>query len=144
LTIDSLAESRVLAQEADFLIGINKSSSNTRYLKEVGFRYKQENDETVTTFTIDDNLWISPKDKMPEYKVLKGQDGRYSSTNTDKVLEIAQRNSKLNNGVIYTKDCESEASDHMGRSTFHDQWKKLVEAGHLISIKKGEYKLITA
>ena len=60
------------------------------------------------------------------------------------VFEIAQEHSKKNEGIIHTKDCEAEALDHMSRSTFHDQWKKLVEAGHLISIKKGKYELRTA
>ncbi len=54
---------------------------------------------------------------------------------------MAQEHSKKNEGIIYTKDCENEASKDMSRSTFHDHWKKLVEAGHLQQIKKGEYKL---
>ena len=141
LTIDSLAGSRVLAQEADFLIGINKCSNSTRYVKEVGFRYKQENDETVTTFSIDDYLWISPIAEIPENRVLKGRDGRFNSENADKVLEIAQNQSQNNDGIIQTKDCETEALDHMSRSTFYDQWNKLRKAGRLLNIGKGQYKL---
>ena len=50
ITIDTLAGSRVLSQEADFLIGINKVAKGIRYYKEVAFRYKQENDESVIPF----------------------------------------------------------------------------------------------
>ena len=132
---------RDYAQEADFLFGINKVSSNTRYLKEVGFRYKQEDDETVTTFSINDNLWISPNDRVPESRVLEELDGRYNSINTDRVFNIALRNAEKNDCVIYTNECESEALDHMGRSTFHEHWKKLILDGRLKQIKKGQYNI---
>ncbi len=37
ITIDSLAGSRILAQEADFLIGVGKTPDGRRYYKEVCF-----------------------------------------------------------------------------------------------------------
>ena len=87
LTIDSLAGSRVLAQEADFMIGIGKSLDNQRYIKEVAFRYKQENDETVQLFEINNDLWINLIDKVPEHQILKQTDGREDNTNAEQIVE---------------------------------------------------------
>ncbi len=55
ITQNSLAGSRILGQEADFLIGVGNSNDGKRYYKEVSFRYKQEQTETVTLFEIDNN-----------------------------------------------------------------------------------------
>lgn len=42
LTIDSIAGSRVLAQEADFAIGLSRTPSGQRYLKPLFYRYAPE------------------------------------------------------------------------------------------------------
>ena len=47
ITIDSLAGSRMLAQEADFMIGVGKSPEGKRYVKDVAFRYKQEDSDCL-------------------------------------------------------------------------------------------------
>lgn len=75
ITIDSLAGSRVLAQEADWMIGINKTLSGQRYFKEVATRYGQEK-EDVILFDIDQNQWLRPIEEMTENDVLELKDRR--------------------------------------------------------------------
>lgn len=141
ISIDSLAGSRVLAQEADFMLGLNRALNGTRYLKEIAFRYKQENEDTVTTFEIDNNLWISSFTETTEFDVLLGQDRRKSTYNVDiiekEIKKVAQLSS---NGSFKTADIEKEVSQNIPRSTYYDNMKKLQDAGKITQTGKGEYK----
>jgi predicted ATP-dependent serine protease len=139
ITIESLAGSRVLGQEADFLIGINRGVTGIRYLKEVGFRYKQENDEMVTTFDITDNLWIVPVDKTEEYKLLQEHDRRVDDKNYNIVLNIIKINAASNKGIINSSEIEKIAVITMARSTYFQQIDKMIQKGLLIQESKGRY-----
>lgn len=71
ITMDSMAGSSVLSQEADFSIGLNSVElTKERYFKEVFYRYK-ESDEMVTPYKIDDNsTWLAPMKETYEAKIL--------------------------------------------------------------------------
>jgi hypothetical protein len=140
ITVESLAGSRVLGQEADFLIGINKGADGQRYLKEVGFRYKQENDETVLMFEIDDNLWIKPTGRIEEYKLLQEPDRRNNKSNYNVVLDIIKDLADDNNGVVSSIDIERRAINNMARSTCYVQLDKIISQGLLINEDKGRYR----
>ena len=72
--IDSIAGSRILAQEADFAIGISKTLSGQRYLKPIFYRYAQE-EEQVQCFQITEDLWIQPTESSRESDLLySGED----------------------------------------------------------------------
>ncbi len=86
---DSLAGSRMLSQEADFMIGIGKNIEGKRYFKEVSFRYCQEQNENVTVFDIDSYQWLIPGAEMPETALLKEPDGRKDDTNPDQFLILS-------------------------------------------------------
>ena len=58
LTMDSIKGSSVFAQESDFAIGVNKANNGQRYLKNVFFRYAPDDFETVTTMSINSNIWL--------------------------------------------------------------------------------------
>ena len=85
ITIDSLAGSRVLAQEADYMIGINRTETGHRYYKEVATRYGQEK-EDVVLFDIDENQWLKPIEEMPEFKLLELKDRRRKPKKYDPIL----------------------------------------------------------
>ncbi|WP_319229973.1 AAA family ATPase [Draconibacterium orientale] len=89
ITIDSLAGSRVLAQEADYMIGINRTGSGIRYYKEVATRYGQEK-EDVIVFDIDENQWLSPTNEVPEDTALnfKKRDGRKNPDKHEPVIRV--------------------------------------------------------
>lgn len=139
LTIDSLAGSHVVAQEADFLIGINKVNG-VRYVKEVACRYKREDDEMVQTFEINDNLWIVPGKNVAESSLFKDFDGRVDDTNLN-VLRSLIRN------VTETKECTkfsskeilNEAENFMDRSTYFDKIGILKSTGEINQVGKGIY-----
>ncbi|MDS1031759.1 BT4734/BF3469 family protein [Porphyromonadaceae sp. NP-X] len=145
ITIDSLAGSRILAQEADFLIGVSKSADGTRYVKEVAFRYKPEDDEKVTTFTINDNAFLEPTNHVSEASILKEKDGRADSTNTDMVLDLINEKSISPQGYATTKDLFVNLVDNdiMSKPTLYAQLKKLQSKGKITNPSKGIYKVNT-
>ena len=100
ISIDSLAGSRVLAQEADFMIGINRTVNGHRYYKEVAMRYGQEK-EDIMLFEIDDNQWLFPFEEMAEHKVLELTDRRRKPEKIEEVISAIQDLYKQN--VTVTK-----------------------------------------
>jgi KaiC/GvpD/RAD55 family RecA-like ATPase len=108
ITIDSLAGSRILAQEADFLIGVGKTPDGRRYYKEVAFRYKPENSDMVQLFEIDSHLWLIPTAQMPETEVLKEKDGRNDDTNVEMIYEFILDKTNSPQGETYTSELMKE------------------------------------
>jgi hypothetical protein len=144
ITLDSLAGSRVLGQEADFLIGINKGLNGDRYYKEVSFRYKAEDDEKVTLFKIDDNLWVVPTNKVSEASLLCMSDRRRDDSKAIEILQFIEDYADSTTHEITTKILIEYFVDtqHMVRSTLFENLRKLVENGNLIQPSKGVYKFI--
>ena len=129
INIDSLAGSRVLAQEADFMIGINKTLSSTRYMKEVAFRYQKENDDFVYSFSINKDYWIEKGLEVNEFAILETpeNDGRRDDTNMIKVLEEIKLKSGEDHNIVKTKDLQVRFVDTriMTKPTLHTALKKL-------------------
>lgn len=144
LTINSLAGSRVLAQDADFLIGINKTYDNQRYIKEVAFRYCQENDETVKLFSIDDDCWLSYTGDEEEMQLLASYDGRRTDVTRKAIYDfmIAEMNNgeeeisfqKLKNRFVETKI--------LSTVSLNENLNKLIGEEKISRIGKGVYKVL--
>lgn len=143
--IDSLAGSRVLSQEADFMIGISKTPNGTRYMKEVAFRYQQENDETVTTFKINNECWIEKGFAINEQLILQTpeSDGRRDDSNMKKVREeiirlAGEKNDTVTTEAIYNAFLKTGL---MTKPTIHDAIDKLIAMKEIVKVKKGIYQL---
>ncbi|MDP1726867.1 MAG: AAA family ATPase [Bacteroidota bacterium] len=143
ITIYSVAGSRIIGQEADFIIGINKTNSNNRYIKDVAFRYAPENDETVKRFKINDNLWLETIDVVEEYVLLGENDGRKDNANSEILLEyiIKTNNEK---GEVKSQDIITDIVDAgtMSRQTAFTQLGNLVNVKKITKVAKGKYKLL--
>lgn len=142
LSIDSLAGSRVLAQEADFMIGISKTPDGNRYMKEVAFRYAQENDETVTTFLINSNGWLIPAMEVSESSLLKVSDGRADDSNAESLLEEIEELTNLkgyaHSSELLTKFVDSQI---MSKPTMYANLTKLATKGKIEKMAKGQYRV---
>jgi KaiC/GvpD/RAD55 family RecA-like ATPase len=140
LTIDSLAGSHVIAQEADFLIGINRVNG-VRYIKEVSCRYKREDDEKVLTFEINDHLWIVPGKTVVESTLFKELDGRVDDTNLDFVRTLIKSATVTKGSIDFRSgEIQKEAEKDMDRSTFFEKLREMRSLGEILPVKKGEYK----
>jgi RecA-family ATPase len=140
LSIDSLAGSHVFAQEADFLIGINRING-VRYIKEVACRYKRENDEKVLTFDINDNLWIVLGKQVVESTLFKEVDGRTDDYNRNYVRTLIKDKTNISEDLSFkSKEILDEAEKTMDRSTFFAKVDELLATGEITRIGKGEYR----
>lgn len=139
IDLDSLAGSRVIAQEADFFIGINKSCDGVRYMKEVDYRYKQNDTEFVTTFEMDECQWVLPIDDTYEYKLLVEPDGRKDSSIDDMINELLS-----NNGTITRQQLKSIVVDRFKKSSqaAHKRFKALSKRSDIELIDDNTLRLV--
>ncbi|WP_409028813.1 AAA family ATPase [Gracilimonas sediminicola] len=139
ITIDSLAGSRILAQEAEFMIGVNRSFNNTRYLKDVAYRYQREQ-EKVLTFDIGEDFRLVEKDEVYENTLIRELDGRVDHSTREQILSFVEEKSEdSEDGLVTTSDIKGfiDKSD-----TQVQEWlTKLVNEGKLTKPKRGYYTL---
>lgn len=139
IMLDSLAGSHVFAQEADFIIGINRIK-DVRYMKEVAYRYKRENDESVLTFKINDHLIIEPTESIKEERLFIQKDMRTDDSNFKSLWNLIDKHTTTTNNAIFkTGEIEVTAINEMSRGTYYDKLKELSDKGVIIPVKKGEY-----
>jgi hypothetical protein len=143
LSISSLAGSRIIGQECDFAIGVNKISNGTRYIKEVASRYEEESEGIVTPFTINGDCWIEVHEQRAEMSIILELDGRRDDKNRNIAFEFIRINKENESGVVKTKDLEKGLvlTNKMSRATLFKVLEDLQNDELIISEKKGEYKL---
>ncbi len=76
ITMDSIKGSAVFAQESDFAIGVNRTDAKHRYIKNVFFRYENDDDEFVKEFVINQDAWLEKSDDVDEVELLRRTDRR--------------------------------------------------------------------
>ena len=141
ISMDTIAGSRVLPQEIDFAIGINKTQDGKRYIKDVFFRYAPDDKETVTTFTIDDKCWLNVTGETNESNLLAAPDGRRDSSRSDKI--VAYLTEKMGTETPTAGAGELEARfvpGEMSRTALFEWLKKLMAAGK-ITETDGQYRV---
>jgi archaellum biogenesis ATPase FlaH len=143
ITMDALAGSRVLAQEADFMIGVSKGAFGQRYVKDVAYRYSPEEDDVIV-FEINDDLLVESVEICSETSLFKKSDGRTDETNTNLVLDFFQEQKAAGSDTVPTGELISKFVDSvvMSRPTLFSQLKKLEKRKKIEKMQKGVYKLI--
>lgn len=141
LTVHSMAGSRILAQEADFIIGLNKTADGKTYLKDVAFRYAPEDNENVTLLKLNEHQWFNVVGTADEAKLLSAFDGRRDDWNKLQILEFLQKRSSEGADVT-TKDLMQHfvASGICSKETLYSRLKGLMDEGKVIRLAKGLYK----
>lgn len=138
---DSLAGSRVITQEADFAIGINKTKQNQLYLKEVFYRYAGIDNDKVELFTIDGNQWLIVQEKVNEFDLFKSPDFRVDNSNGAMLIEYIKKTfakTKFSTGDLMKVFVNTKA---ISKPTLQKLIKELVEQNLLTRHKRGEYSL---
>jgi hypothetical protein len=141
MTQQNLAGSRVVSQEADFIIGLNRTITNQRYFKIVSARYASDIQEEVETFKINDDLSIELTGKAKELDIVNLKtDGRINETNGDKIY-----NHFLNRkgSDIETMELKQEFVDSkkMSEPTLQAQLKKLINKNQILKLEHGKYRI---
>ncbi|MDR3711310.1 MAG: hypothetical protein P4L51_00720 [Puia sp.] len=143
--INSMRGSTIFAQEADFIIGINKTIENTRYIKLVASRHDRDDYDQVETFEINDNLCIEITGKEYEAKILATYDRRHDSKNTEAVyVEIQKVIEGSGNNDFQTQQIKHlYEGKQMSKQTFHDALKDLCDLEKIKWLSKGKYQYVT-
>jgi len=144
ITQDSLAGSRILGQEADFMIGVGKSPDNKRYIKEVSFRYREEKQDAVTLFEIDSCQWLIQGAELPEAALLKEKDGRIDDTNPEQVFEFIHSKTISPQGETYTQELcvQFVNSGAMSKQTLFNSLDRLQKDERITKQGRGVYKSV--
>lgn len=95
ITMDCIKGSAVFAQESDFAIGINRTEKKYRYMKNVFFRYANDDDEFVKEFRINDNAWLEQDEEIEEDKILIRNDRRIAFDKTAIVIDFFDSNPSM-------------------------------------------------
>jgi len=135
LGILNMAGSRVLSQEADFLIGIAKAPNEQRYLKDVAFRYVPER-EKVTPFEINEFRWAVPGKPLYEEELVAKQDGRKDEANKTAIYDFL----KSADEPVPAMQVKDHFDGHMSKKTIFNNLNKLLAEGKIEKVEKGIYK----
>lgn len=145
VTISTLAGSRVVGQELDFMIGVNRTTSNIRYFKDVAYRYWPDDSEFVTKFNINFNQVIESLGEAYESDILSSA----ASTNAvyDSDIVVQKHIQELTEGdhsvLIKTAELYERLvySGLMARPTLHASLKRLENINVIEKPEKGCYRM---
>lgn len=145
ITIASLAGSRVVGQEVDYLLGVNRTTNGTRYLKNVAFRYAADDDEKVLKFRINNSQIVEEIGYFTENEIILKGGGLTDLNDSDTLVlnHIMQEtqgdfSTVLKTGDLYTALIETGITT---KPTLHAALNRLEQSGIINKPEKGFYKL---
>ena len=145
LSMANMAGSRVFAQEFDFMLGVNRLSNGIRYIKDIAYRYAQEDERNVMTFSINNYQVIEAGDFHPELDLLKAARPAKLTGNDELVLTYIVDFTQQDASVMVSAAKLTEqfvASGVMSRPTLFACLTKLVKEGLVCKMRQGEYALV--
>lgn len=137
ITLDSIKGSSVFAQETDFAIAIGRTSKNRRYLKQVYYRYANDNFDSVTELNLTENSWFFEIGEIEESKILSGTRYVKDSTVEECIINYVTDTSKLytsNEIIDYTMNLTG-----LQKRQVQDYLSKMKKKNEILSLKKGVY-----
>jgi RecA-family ATPase len=143
MSLNKMSGSSALARDADYFIGVNRLTNGTRYVKFIDGRYFQPI-EKCKVISIQHNFLIDLEGEIYESELLKAIDERYSSNNTNKLIEFIIENIKSDE-VFETKLLQSHFVDEEGimtKATMHNNIKKIEGMTIIKKVGHGKYKRI--
>lgn len=145
ITLATLAGSRVIGQELDFMIGVNKTSNNDRYIKDVAYRYANDDVDYVTTFEINEYLVIEPLKREKEFFLLERNEvDSHQNPNDVRMFQYFLDQTQEDVSVIIeTKQLKEYFVDTqvMSGPTLHATLKRLINQNLIWQPELGKYAL---
>lgn len=144
LSLANLAGSRVVGQEADFIIGINKLSNGKRYMKDISYRYAQEDCDNVLTFEINDNTVAVQCEYCNELELLsKVQTVENASCESLVYKFIKEFTGDDHSVIVQTKDLMKGlvSTRKMSKPTLNDSLKSLAKKNMISKLERGRFHL---
>ena len=138
----TMAGSRVLSQECDFLIQLKKEG-NLSWMQDYGIRYAPLNQEK-TYYKINEYQWVQTDQEAMKFSLEDVGDLRKSSVNRDAVwIALNKAQDEDENGEIHTLALKQNlaALTQMSSPTMYDYIKEFIAKDKLIRIANGVYKI---
>lgn len=146
LTIASLAGSRVIGQELDFMIGINRTSNNIRYLKDVAYRYAPDDSEHVMIFNSNESQIVEKISLGEEAAIIAGSGASSPTFNKDElVLDFILEYTNQDPAIVIESSLLVQnlvESRKMVKPTLYAALKRLLDSKIIEKIGKGQFKLV--
>jgi len=140
LTLDSMAGSRLLPQEADAVIGVGKLKNGWRYIKPLAFRYADDTVDKMPVFKIDANAVTEYIGHKSEDQLFQFSDKRKGSNKKDAIYGYILTANSTSSSELESKFV---ASKTMGRSTLYANLDKLENEGLINRPGHGRYQAIS-
>jgi len=137
ITIDSMAGSRFLQQEADAVIGIGKLKGGLRYVKPLIYRYADDTVEEMPVFSIGASAVAKYEGNKSEEELLSINDKRRVSANKDSILQYLISKNTVDTAELSNKFV---STNKMSRSTLFYNLRKLEEDGLISQTSHGQYQ----
>jgi hypothetical protein len=144
ISMSDMAGSRILSQEADAIIALNKTPSGKRYFKPICYRYSDDSGEMVLLFERNEHQWLIPKGEVKEYKILKEFDYRVNDSNSKSILNHIIAATGGDRSIIVTTKELTEAfvkTKIISGVTLHTALKKLEKDGEIVRAGTAKYTL---
>jgi hypothetical protein len=146
VTISTLAGSRIVGQELDFMIGINRTSTNIRYIKDVAYRYWPDDSEFVKKFSINFQQIIEPLEEAYESDILTSANSVSMVNDSDVTLQKQLMDMTGGDPSVLVKTADLYDilvnTGAMTRPTLHASLKRLENAKAIEKPQKGCYRLM--
>ena len=127
------------------MIGINRTSDNDRYIKDVAYRYASDDSEFVTKFIINEHLVIESLGPAREHQLLEGIAISDDHNQNDQLLtqyfmDFTQGDVSV---IVETKDLVNQfvTPQLMANPTLHATLSRLKESGLIYKVGIGKYAL---
>jgi len=149
LTMAKMAGSRIIGQELDFMLGVNKLSNGNRYLKDVAYRYHPDDQEKVLSFSINDSRFVEPLGFRSEYDLINGTKEEELNPSDETVKQFILTYTKGDSSIIiehktlHSELVESEKPERLSGPTLHACLGRLERYKFIKKIKRGEYRLVS-
>lgn len=144
LSLFNMAGSRILAQEADAIIGMNKTPLGVRYIKPLAYRYADDACDKVQKFTRNGSGWLEDAGQVVEAAILREFDKRIDNSNPEDVYKVIMERTGGDSSQIIKTEVLFDVlvkTGRMSNPTLHESLKKLINGNKLEKPGKGQYKL---
>jgi predicted ATP-dependent serine protease len=137
LTMDSMAGSRLLSQEADAILGVGKLKNGMRFIKPLAYRYADDSVDKMPVFEIDNSAIVKYVGHKTEEELEDFCDNRKRSDNKDQIAKYI-----LSRTTVSTAELEDKFVSNriMARSTLFDNLEKLDTLGLILKPSHGIYQ----
>jgi len=144
ITLSNMAGSRIIGQEADSIIALNKTPKGKRYMKPLAYRYADDNCENVLLLKRNSHHWLESVGEVSEYRILREFDNRTDDSTADAVLDYIFEYTQSDNSIIVESKGLIEQfvdSGRISRPTLFKAIDQLKENGSIIKQARGRYSL---